>query len=132
MRDRDGVLWIGGAAGVTRHDGNVWSTLSALDGVGGNEAWLNLQDKDGAIWIGTENGLTRYLPDRRDLNRSFPGSSQGPLASRLAHLFMKEVVRYNKINSGEQIKLIPRGGGTNVTRCLVVERSSENQKKQDF
>ncbi len=35
---------------------------------------------------------TRYLPDRRDLNRSFPGSSAGSLASRLAHLYMNEVV----------------------------------------
>lgn len=35
---------------------------------------------------------SRYLPDRRDLNRSFPGSARGSLASRLAHLFMKEVV----------------------------------------
>ncbi len=35
---------------------------------------------------------SRYLPDRRDLNRSFPGSDRGPLASRLAHLFMNEVV----------------------------------------
>lgn len=35
---------------------------------------------------------SRYLPDRRDLNRSFPGSSRGSLAARLAHLFMKEVV----------------------------------------
>lgn len=35
---------------------------------------------------------TRYLPDRRDLNRSFPGSSQGSLASQLANVFMKEVV----------------------------------------
>jgi predicted deacylase len=35
---------------------------------------------------------SRYLPDRRDLNRSFPGSERGPLASRLAFLFMKEVV----------------------------------------
>ncbi|WP_109506937.1 succinylglutamate desuccinylase/aspartoacylase family protein [Nocardioides speluncae] len=34
----------------------------------------------------------RYLPDRRDLNRSFPGSSRGSLASRIAHLFMAEVV----------------------------------------
>jgi len=36
---------------------------------------------------------TRYMPDRRDLNRSFPGSSKGSLASRLAHLFMNEVVK---------------------------------------
>jgi predicted deacylase len=35
---------------------------------------------------------SRYLPDRRDLNRSFPGSPSGSLASRLAHLFMREVV----------------------------------------
>jgi predicted deacylase len=34
----------------------------------------------------------RYLPDRRDLNRSFPGSARGSLASRIAHLFMEEVV----------------------------------------
>jgi predicted deacylase len=37
-------------------------------------------------------GRTRYLPDRRDLNRSFPGSPSGSLASQLAHLFMTEVV----------------------------------------
>ena len=36
---------------------------------------------------------SRYLPDRRDLNRSFPGSPAGSLASRLANLFMQEVVR---------------------------------------
>ena len=34
----------------------------------------------------------RYLPDRRDLNRSFPGSASGSLASRLAHVFMEEIV----------------------------------------
>jgi predicted deacylase len=36
--------------------------------------------------------LSRYLPDRRDLNRSFPGSPTGSLASRLAHLFLGEIV----------------------------------------
>jgi len=35
---------------------------------------------------------SRYLPDRRDLNRSFPGSVKGSLAARLAHLFMTEIV----------------------------------------
>lgn len=34
----------------------------------------------------------RYLPDRRDLNRSFPGSASGSLAARTAHLFMREIV----------------------------------------
>lgn len=35
---------------------------------------------------------TRYLPDRRDLNRSFPGSTRGSVANRLAGLFTREVV----------------------------------------
>eukprot|EP00752_Nemacystus_decipiens_P017464 g15658.t1 len=35
---------------------------------------------------------SRYLPDRRDLNRCFPGSEHGSLGSRVAHLFFEEVV----------------------------------------
>ena len=35
---------------------------------------------------------SRYLPDRRDLNRSFPGSTKGSIAARLANLFITEVV----------------------------------------
>lgn len=34
---------------------------------------------------------SRYLPDRRDLNRSFPGSATGSIAARLAHIFSREV-----------------------------------------
>lgn len=41
--------------------------------------------------LGFMNG-DRYLPDRRDLNRSFPGSARGSLAGRIAHLMMTEVV----------------------------------------
>ncbi len=35
---------------------------------------------------------SRYLPDRRDLNRSFPGSERGSLAARLADLFTRQIV----------------------------------------
>ena len=36
---------------------------------------------------------SRYLPDRRDLNRSFPGSPKGSIAARMAHIFVNEIVR---------------------------------------
>ena len=42
-------------------------------------------------------GRSRYLPDRRDLNRAFPGSPTGSLAARLAHLLLTEVVRRSQI-----------------------------------
>lgn len=35
---------------------------------------------------------SRYLPDRRDLNRSFPGSEKGSLAGRVAYLFRTQVL----------------------------------------
>jgi predicted deacylase len=35
---------------------------------------------------------SRYLPDRRDLNRSFPGSPEGSLAARIAYLLIQEIV----------------------------------------
>ena len=40
----------------------------------------------------------RYLPDRRDLNRCFPGSPTGSLASRIANTLMRELV--DKCNYG--------------------------------
>ncbi len=36
--------------------------------------------------------MSRYLPDRRDLNRSFPGSSSGSLAARYADSFIEHIV----------------------------------------
>lgn len=36
--------------------------------------------------------LSRYLPDRRDLNRSFPGRERGSIAARLANLFASEIL----------------------------------------
>lgn len=37
---------------------------------------------------------SRYLPDRRDLNRSFPGSDKGSLAGQLANIFSREIIEH--------------------------------------
>lgn len=38
------------------------------------------------------NANSRYLPDRRDLNRLFPGAKRGSLGAQIAHTFIKEIV----------------------------------------
>jgi predicted deacylase len=38
---------------------------------------------------------SRYLPDRRDLNRQFPGRELGSMASKLANLLMTEIVEHS-------------------------------------
>ena len=37
---------------------------------------------------------TRYLPDRRDLNRYFPGNPRGSSAARIAYSFFEEIIRH--------------------------------------
>ena len=37
---------------------------------------------------------SRYLPDRRDLNRHFPGNPNGSSASRIAYSFFNEIVKH--------------------------------------
>lgn len=39
------------------------------------------------------NRNLRYLPDRRDLNRVFPGTKNGSLASQIAYKFVSEIVK---------------------------------------
>lgn len=40
------------------------------------------------------NTKSRYLPDRRDLNRCFPGAENGSLAAQVAHTFMTKIVSH--------------------------------------
>lgn len=37
-------------------------------------------------------GQSRYMPDRRDLNRCFPGNPQGSLGAQLANIFTGEIL----------------------------------------
>lgn len=60
--------------------------LSALDRLKGTLLAIPIVNAFGFM------NHSRYLPDRRDLNRSFPGGPTGSLASRLANIFMQEIV----------------------------------------
>lgn len=67
---------------------------------------------------------SRYLPDRRDLNRSFPGSNSGSLTGRLAHLFFKEIVKRSDVGVDLHSAAIHR---TNLPQIRV----SPNSKRAD-
>lgn len=90
-----------------KKDGPVLLLSSGIHGdeLNGVEAIRRLQDQK---WLKKINGTlilapiinvfgfnnsSRYLPDGRDLNRHFPGNSKGSLASRLAHIFMENIVK---------------------------------------
>ena len=66
--------------------------------------------------------LSRYLPDRRDLNRSFPGRADGSLAAGLAHLFMSEVVARADFGLDLHTGAVHR---TNLPQLRVADASAE-------
>lgn len=68
---------------------------------------------------------SRYLPDRRDLNRSFPGKAAGSLAARLANLFMREVVARADFGIDLHSAAIHR---TNMPQIRVSASSDETLK----
>jgi signal transduction histidine kinase/streptogramin lyase len=63
FRDKDGVIWAGTVAGVTRFDGTLWSTLTERDGLLPGYVGTICQAKDGSLWFGGGQGLTRYRPN---------------------------------------------------------------------
>ncbi|MEL7237779.1 MAG: succinylglutamate desuccinylase/aspartoacylase family protein [Planctomycetota bacterium] len=62
--------------------------------------------------------LSRYLPDRRDLNRSFPGSETGSLASQLAHTFMTEIVERCEYGVDLHSGAVHRANLPQIRACL--------------
>ncbi len=72
---------------------------------------------------------SRYLPDRRDLNRSFPGNEGGSLAARLAHLFLTEIVFRSDLGIDLHSAAIHR---TNYPQIRISPDDDEMRKLADI
>lgn len=68
----------------------------------------------------------RYLPDRRDLNRCFPGSEKGSLASRLCHLLCNDILS----NATHLIDL--HTGSLHRTNLPQIRANLEHQHSHDL
>ena len=68
---------------------------------------------------------SRYLPDRRDLNRSFPGSPKGSIAARLANTFMKEIVLKSDFGIDLHTGAIDRSNLPQIRANLDDEKAAE-------
>ncbi|WP_424928704.1 succinylglutamate desuccinylase/aspartoacylase family protein [Amaricoccus tamworthensis] len=69
---------------------------------------------------------SRYLPDRRDLNRMFPGTSEGSLASRIANMFLTEIVARSDLGIDLHSAAVHR---TNLPQVRI---SPENPKMAEL
>ena len=69
---------------------------------------------------------SRYLPDRRDLNRSFPGSAKGSVAARLANVLVRKVV--SKANFGIDLHT----GAINRTNLPQIRADLDDDRTLDL
>ena len=68
---------------------------------------------------------SRYFPDGRDLNREFPGSAMGSLASRFAHHFVTEILPVADLCLD-----FHTGGGDRFNAAQIrIERDNDEIKK---
>jgi predicted deacylase len=74
---------------------------------------------------------SRYLPDRRDLNRAFPGSVTGSLAARLAHLFLTEIVKRSQVGIDLHTAAIHRINLPQI-RCVFRKRPRVRELARAF
>lgn len=75
------------------------------------------------------NFHSRYLPDRRDLNRSFPGAESGSMAGRLANIFLKEVVLRSDIGIDIHTAAINRNNFPQIRADLNNEQLKQAANK---
>jgi len=62
--DDKGVVWCGTwGAGLSKFDGEKFTTYSVKDGLPGNHVFMLKKSHDGKIWIGTNKGLAKQQDD---------------------------------------------------------------------
>jgi len=64
MEDGRGGLWIGTGSGASRYDGKTFRTLTAADGLAGNDVHAIIEDRKGVLWFGTNNGVSRKAGEK--------------------------------------------------------------------
>jgi hypothetical protein len=60
-QDRQGQMWFGSiGGGVSRYDGELFTTFTTRDGLAGNDVLCILEDRSGRLWVGTADGVSRW------------------------------------------------------------------------
>ena len=60
VQDDQGFLWFGTMGGLSRFDGQRFTTFTAEKGLASTIVSALLEDRQGCLWVGTKNGLSKY------------------------------------------------------------------------
>lgn len=60
VADASGHVWVGTAAGLSRFDGQQWTTFTTEDGLADGVIYSLAVDSQGQVWARSSNGLSRF------------------------------------------------------------------------
>lgn len=60
VQDREGIIWFGTDAGISRFDGKTFTNYTRDQGLNADLVSISFQDKRGHFWFGTSNGLSFF------------------------------------------------------------------------
>ena len=106
VQDRNGYLWLGTDAGVTRFDGKHFVNYTTDDGLGANEILDLYEDRSGRVWflpfsgrLSYYSGGTLHDPDKDSILKQIKFSYQldSPVEDREGNLYFLEKNKENGI-----------------------------------
>ncbi|MES1244073.1 MAG: two-component regulator propeller domain-containing protein, partial [Acidobacteriota bacterium] len=81
LQDSRGYLWFATTDGLSRFDGQRFTSYGAADGLPQARVQAVLEARDGTYWAATRRGLARFVPDRPS---GEPAFRRAPLGSERA------------------------------------------------
>jgi ligand-binding sensor domain-containing protein/signal transduction histidine kinase len=83
LQDSRGYLWFATTDGLSRFDGQRFTSYGVADGLPRARVHAVLESRDGTYWAATQGGLVRFLPDRpagKDAFQRVPLGANGSAA----------------------------------------------------
>lgn len=127
---RDGTVWIGTSTGLSRLDGEKFSTFTTANGLSSNIIKDLASDNSNHPWIGTKNGLNRWENGEIiDHSRSYPFIDHDILALDIDsqnRLWIGTPKGVNCVENGKCINFSTANGLTHNTTVSIMEDRQGN------
>jgi len=90
LRDSRGYLWFSTTDGVSRFDGERFTSYAAADGLPQARVHQLLETRDGTYWAATHGGLARFIPGRLAGHPAFAAVPWGGAAGEAAYALYED------------------------------------------